>query len=191
MHGQRIVWGGGVGRGIVVQQGVVRGGSVGRGRRNVAGVGRGRGMAEQGVMRGGTVGFQGTGPVCIDLRFNKRILCKREILCITDINEIDVDVLTGRGRGSVGGVSRFRGMGMMAEQGYVRGGRVGTRLGGTGSVYINLYFKTGKCCRSEISVDKMFLFTVRGREVGRGGRGLDRPRSIDVRQPTQEQRAAV
>ena len=84
MCGQRIVWGGGVGRGIVVQQGVVRGGSVGRGRGNVAGVGRGRGMVEQGVMRGGTVGFQGTGPVCIDLCFNTRILCKREILCITN-----------------------------------------------------------------------------------------------------------
>ena len=74
MHGQRIVREGGVGRGIVVKQGVVRGESVGRGRGNVAGVGRGRGMAEQGVMRGGTVGFQGTGPVCIDLSFNTRIL---------------------------------------------------------------------------------------------------------------------
>ena len=84
MHGQRIVRGGGVGRGIVVQQGVVRGGSIGRGRGNVAGVGRGRGMEEQGVMRGGTVRFQGTGPVCIDLRFNTRIICKREILCITN-----------------------------------------------------------------------------------------------------------
>ena len=83
MHGQRIVWGGGVGRGIVVQQGVVRGGSIERGRGNVAGVGRDRGMAEQGVMRG-TVGFQDTGPVCIYLHFNTRILCKREILCITN-----------------------------------------------------------------------------------------------------------
>ena len=77
----------------------------------------------------------------------------------------------------------------MAEQGYVRGGRVGMRLGGTGSVYIDLYFNTGKCCRSEISIDKMFLFTVRGREVGTVGRGLDR--RLDVRQPTQEQRAAA
>ena len=77
----------------------------------------------------------------------------------------------------------------MAEQGYVRGGRVGMRLGGTGSVYIDLHFNTEKCCRSEISIDKMFLFTVRGREVGRVGRGLYRP--IDVRQPTQEQRAAA
>ena len=49
--------------------------------------------------------------------------------------------------GSVAGVSRCRGMGMMVEQGYVRGGRVGMRLGGTGSVYIDLYFNTGKCCR--------------------------------------------
>ena len=78
---------------------------------------------------------------------------------------------------------------MMAEQGYVRGGRVGTRLGGTGSVYIDLHFNTGKCCRSEISIDKMFLFTVRDREVGRVGRGLYIP--INVRQPTQEQRAAA
>ena len=77
----------------------------------------------------------------------------------------------------------------MVEQGYVRGGRVGTRFGGTGSVYIDLYFNTGKCCRSEISIDKMFLFTVRGREVGTVGRGLDRP--LDVKQPTQEQRAAA
>ena len=84
MRGQRIVWGEGVGRGIVVQQGVVRGRSIGRGRGNVAGVGRGRGMVEQGVMRGGTVGFQGTGPVCIYLCFNTRIICKREILCITN-----------------------------------------------------------------------------------------------------------
>ena len=35
----------------------------------------------------------------------------------------------------------------------------------------------------------MFLFTVRSREVGTVGRGLDRP--LDVRQPTQEQRAAA
>ena len=64
---------------------------------------------------------------------------------------------------------------MMAEQGSVRGGRVGMRLGGTGSVYMD--FNTGTCCRSEISIDNMFLFTVRG--------------DIDVRQPTQEQRAAA
>ena len=65
-------------------------------------------ILQKGKTVGGRIGprLGGTGPFCIDLRFNTRTHCHSEMLCITKLTRYRFTlfyvVLKGRGRGMMG-----------------------------------------------------------------------------------------